>query len=83
MLVRILHLCEFTDYGEYDYENTKFLGAYHEENFDKLINALISMKDRTIQLGDEWYTLEDFTLNLAKNKDELQCINVYVSDYAC
>ena len=76
----LIRLYKYTFKTDDKFENPKFLAAYREENFDKLVNLLESMKEHGIKVGEQWYTIDDYIFTFPEDHESIPAIDIYCFD---
>lgn len=81
MLIRLVEYNFNDPEDESGMINPKFIAAYDEKNFDKLMNFIKNSKGIDIVVGDDWYTIDTYVFHFPKDSDSIPSINIYVYGY--
>ena len=78
MLVRVYEMNLTSDD---EYENATFLKGYHEENIDKLVEFVKSLKGKDLRIHNEWYTIHDFVWSFPEDTENIPSFDIFVFGY--
>ena len=83
MLVHIKELHSLPDLEDWDYEHAMTIAATKVKTYDKFVRFVeqLKKKNKDLIIGENWYTVEDYSFSFPKNDDHVPCLNVYVVSY--
>lgn len=77
LIVRFLKLTYKNEVDKFD--DAKYLAGFMASgNFDNYAKMFITMKDCDIEIGDEWYIIDDVVFSFGTEEGSAPCLNVYL-----